>query len=103
MSEKNFAQGEIVIIGRSPDCDFNVGDDSKVSRLHLALVAVCGKVSLRDLNSTNGTFVNGRRETRCVLEPGDRLTIGLAAEIVWSVNAETSMLVLSLKQSQSDN
>jgi len=102
MSKKNFAQGEIVTIGRSAECECIVGDDARVSRLHLALVAVGGMVSVRDLNSTNGTFLNGRRMTRCVLQPGDRLTIGIATEIVWSVNAETSMLVLSLKPSVTD-
>lgn len=102
MSKKNFAQGEIVTIGRSAECECIVGDDAKVSRLHLVLVAVGGKVSVRDLNSTNGTFVNGRRTRRCVLQPGDRLTIGLATEIVWSVNAETSMLALSLSHSLTD-
>lgn len=100
MSEKHFSQGEIVTIGRALDCDCIV-DDTRVSRLHLILVAVCGQVSIRDLSSTNGTFVNGKRESRLVLKVGDRLTIG-ATEIVWSVASETSTVTLSVKKTETD-
>ncbi len=101
MSEKNFSQGEIVTIGRALDCDCIVDDDTRVSRLHLVLVAVGGQVSIRDLNSKNGTFVNGKPKSRCVLQTGDRLTIG-TTEIVWSVAAETSTLTLSVKKTETD-
>jgi len=49
-----------------------------VSRLHAHLtVQPSGKVVLRDLNSANGTFVNGKRLTRPVaLKPGDQIDVG---------------------------
>lgn len=47
-------------VGRSRDCDFVV-DSFEISRLHAQLTSDHLNVILEDLNSTNGTFVNGRR------------------------------------------
>jgi pSer/pThr/pTyr-binding forkhead associated (FHA) protein len=47
-----------------------------VSRLHCQLSAAAGTLQVRDLGSTNGTFVNGKRITSCELQEGDRLGVG---------------------------
>ena len=47
-----------------------------VSRNHCELVERDGRVVLRDLGSTNGTFVADQRITEVVLDPGGRFTIG---------------------------
>lgn len=64
-------------IGRGQDNNIVV-NDGNVSRVHLQMVQDDnGNISVVDLDSTNGTFVNGSRitgETR--LEPGDELRIG---------------------------
>ncbi|MCE5245786.1 MAG: FHA domain-containing protein [Candidatus Polarisedimenticolia bacterium] len=51
--------------------------DPRVSRRHASLEVygtVC--VLVKDLGSTNGTFVNGRRITACELQDGDEITVG---------------------------
>jgi ABC-type multidrug transport system ATPase subunit/pSer/pThr/pTyr-binding forkhead associated (FHA) protein len=49
----------------------------QVSRCHARIILQGGKATLIDLNSANGTFVNGQRiKTRTVLQPGDQLDIG---------------------------
>jgi predicted component of type VI protein secretion system len=51
--------------------------DPEVSRRHARLVYQNGLYALEDLNSTNGTFVNGRRLVgRYVLQPGDVINLG---------------------------
>ena len=50
----------IKIIGRDPKCDYVISDPKKrVSRQHMAVSSLNGAIYLEDLNSTNGTFVNG--------------------------------------------
>lgn len=63
-------------IGRSSANDYKV-DSSVVSGQHAVLISEGGKVTLKDLNSTNGTFVNGQRiaGTR-ELHPGDSVQLG---------------------------
>jgi pSer/pThr/pTyr-binding forkhead associated (FHA) protein len=66
--------GETKTIGRAVRADF-ILDAPLVSRLHCRLTAGDG-LEVTDLDSTNGTYVNGERVTRATLKPGDRLTIG---------------------------
>jgi pSer/pThr/pTyr-binding forkhead associated (FHA) protein len=64
-----------LLLGRHGDCDV-VLQHMSVSRRHARLSFRDGRWVLRDLDSTNGTRVNGRRVGRCRLEPGDRLRLG---------------------------
>lgn len=65
-----------VIVGRSPDCDIFL-DDITVSRHHARITSADGRVTLTDLDSLNGTYVNRRRiEERESLRHGDELQIG---------------------------
>lgn len=67
--------GEMVL-GRHPKADLPL-DEEGVSRKHAALrVAADGSVIIRDLGSTNGTFVNGERVYELVLKDGDKIQIG---------------------------
>jgi ABC-type multidrug transport system ATPase subunit/ABC-type multidrug transport system permease subunit len=59
-------------IGRHPDCDL-VLDSPLVSRFHAELEVGSEGALLRDLNSANGTFVDGRRVAEQRLQPGDGL------------------------------
>ncbi len=63
------------IIGRHTDCKIRIPDAS-VSRQHCELSIKEGKVVLRDLGSSNGTYVNRRRISQTELAPGDLLAIG---------------------------
>jgi hypothetical protein len=67
------------LVGRAREADILV-DDVGVSRRHVRLnVDVRGRVDLLDLDSTNGTFVNGERVTSESLRVGDRIRVGLEA------------------------
>ena len=65
--------GSVRTIGRSTGADFIV-DAALVSRVHCRLTALPdGELEVRDLESTNGTYVNGERVERARLTPGDRM------------------------------
>jgi pSer/pThr/pTyr-binding forkhead associated (FHA) protein len=67
--------GSVKTIGRSTGAEFKL-DAPLVSRLHCQLSATDKALQVKDLDSTNGTFVNARRITFAKLQPGDRLTVG---------------------------
>ena len=67
--------GNIKTMGRSAGADFMV-DAALVSRLHCRLTAGATELQVMDLESTNGTFVNGERVTQASLKAGDRLGVG---------------------------
>ena len=76
--EKTFRllPGSIRTVGRATGADFIV-DAPLVSRVHCRLtVAPDGALEVRDLESTNGTFVNGERIEKARLKSGDRLGVG---------------------------
>lgn len=66
---------ERVTIGRQPDNDI-VLDDKAVSGHHAAIVTVLEDSFLEDLDSTNGTQINGRTAKRHALTDGDVITLG---------------------------
>jgi hypothetical protein len=64
-----------VVLGRHRSCDVVFSDDA-VSRRHARIFFRDGSWILQDLESTNGTRVNGVRVGRCRLRPGDRVHLG---------------------------
>ena len=62
-------------MGRATVADLVV-DAPFLSRVHCRITASADALVVEDLESTNGTFVNGRRVERAVLGDGDRLTLG---------------------------
>ena len=76
--ERNFRilPGAVRTVGRATGADFIV-DAALVSRVHCRLTALPdGELEVRDLESTNGTFVNGHRVDSARLSDGDRLQVG---------------------------
>jgi pSer/pThr/pTyr-binding forkhead associated (FHA) protein len=76
--EKTFRvlSGGVRTLGRATGADFIV-DAALVSRVHCRLSTLPdGGLEVRDLESTNGTFVNGTRVDSARLASGDRLQIG---------------------------
>ena len=71
------------LVGREQDCQLRPSSES-VSRHHCVFTLDDFSVRVRDLGSTNGTFVNGQRvQGQAILQPGDRILIGkLEFEIV---------------------
>ena len=78
LPEKTFRimPGSVRTLGRATGADFIV-DAALVSRVHCRFTAtVDGSLEVRDLDSTNGTFVNGARTEIARLEPGDKVQVG---------------------------
>jgi pSer/pThr/pTyr-binding forkhead associated (FHA) protein len=70
------APGRARTLGRATGADFIV-DAALVSRVHCRLTALpSGELEVKDLESTNGTFVNGQRVEEARLSSGDRLKVG---------------------------
>lgn len=67
--------GPSAVIGRSLDADFTI-DDVAVSRRHAQVEHGPDGFAIRDLDSTNGVFVNGIRILRQPLRDGDRIQVG---------------------------
>jgi pSer/pThr/pTyr-binding forkhead associated (FHA) protein len=62
-------------LGREQECDITL-DHPMVSRVHAEISFIPPVISIRDMNSTNGTYLNGKRITSANLKFGDRLMIG---------------------------
>jgi pSer/pThr/pTyr-binding forkhead associated (FHA) protein len=78
--------GGVKTVGRAARADFIV-DAALVSRLHCRLEADDDRLNVIDLDSTNGTWVNGRRVDRARLSDGDRLRVG---RIELTINQQAS-------------
>ena len=81
-----FEQHETFMIGRSEDSHFCLPQDRYFSRHHCILEIAPPQCFMRDLGSTNGTFVNGIRVETCYLKSGDRIQGG---ETVLEVEVST--------------
>jgi len=64
-----------VVIGRSKECEIKLSDPN-TSRRHAEVRQEGAAYWLVDLDSTNGSAVNGRRTARAKLESGDTITLG---------------------------
>jgi len=64
-----------IVIGRSGELDMVLVEDM-VSRKHAKINTSAGKITIEDLGSTNGTFVNGEKIRHARLKEGDRILIG---------------------------
>ena len=72
----SFDQHDTYMIGRSEDAHFCLPQDRFFSRHHCILEIAPPRAFLRDLGSTNGTFVNGIRVETAHLKSGDRIQGG---------------------------
>src|SRR5206468_6935618 len=64
-----------IVVGRSSDLDMVLVEDM-VSRRHARIACNGTQITIEDLGSTNGTFVNGEKIKRATLKEGDRILIG---------------------------
>ncbi len=69
-------RGEVTRVGRGTDNDIVVDEAATVSAHHLEIRKEEGAYKICDLNSTNGTFVNGNRITEASLEADASIQIG---------------------------
>ena len=100
-----FAAHDTFFLGRHPDCQMHLPDDTCVSRHHFILEACPPQACVRDLGSRNGTYVNGRKVggrkegespeegarrayPEVTLKHGDRIQVGDTALEVHVTQAE---------------
>ena len=62
-------------IGRDPECEIFI-DDEAISKKHSVFEIVGNQVIIKDLNSSNGTFVNGKKIPKAVLKNDDDISFG---------------------------
>lgn len=74
----------VMVIGRKTDCQIRIAS-SDVSRHHCEVSQSGGRLNIRDLGSSNGTFVNKRRVQQSELAAGDLIAI---ADMVLVVKLE---------------
>ena len=77
-----------VVVGRNPARAGVLLDHPEASREHFRLTARDGVLSIVDLHSTNGTFVNGTEigsDAVTVLSPGDEIRVGAAIRLTLSI------------------
>ena len=85
----------VTSLGRHDDCVIRI-KSSQVSRRHCELFEVGGQLMLRDLGSSNGTYVNGKRVTgEQPVKHGDELTVGAVTFRVAKIGQPASALPAS--------
>ena len=72
---KHLIGDEPFVIGRLQGCDLVLGD-TNVSRRHVSVTRVGDRFVATDLQSTNGTLLNGKKITEVALSNNDELTVG---------------------------
>ena len=68
--------GQVLQVGRTEWADLAIGSDGQMSSLHFALELNQGACSIRDIGSSNGTWVNGEQIQEAVLRNGDEIRAG---------------------------
>jgi serine/threonine-protein kinase len=77
-----FDRHDTFIVGRSPYVHCAMPEDNALSRDHFLIEVHPPRCELRDLGSTNGTFVNDQKVDRVRLQAGDRISAGQSVFLV---------------------
>ncbi len=89
--ESEFALASFPItLGRGEDADIRI-NDRWASRVNCEINQVDGELVVRDLQSSNGTLVNGEHISECRLQRGDKITIGMSTFILEYDGPETKL------------
>jgi pSer/pThr/pTyr-binding forkhead associated (FHA) protein len=70
-----------IVIGRHPDCYIRI-PTSEVSRQHCEVVNENDELKIRDLGSSNGTYVNRKKVSETTLKAGDLISVGSCVFVV---------------------
>lgn len=68
--------GGTIRLGSARDCEIAISGDTYISSRHAEIDVSQGIPRVRDLQSTNGTFLNGKKIREADLADGDRLRVG---------------------------
>ena len=75
------SQGDVKTIGRAPECDIRLPDQG-VSRRHCTVENLGAVLRVVDLESANGSYINGELSTKKRAHAGDIITFGEAASFL---------------------
>lgn len=87
--------GRVTVLGRATGNDYTVSDPT-ISRRHAELEALEAGLKIKDLGSSNGTFINGSRITEQLATTKDTVTFGKVTFAVQAMSAAPSMPAPSL-------
>lgn len=91
-------RGTSNVIGRGEDCQVII-DDRQASRHHVRIIRTEHGYVLEDMNSKNGTFLNGESLTSsALLTDGDEIGVAFAAKLAFVDAGETAPLVFDIEQ-----
>lgn len=91
-------QGGVNVLGRDPSADIQI-DDTTVSRKHAAITVGENSVTIEDLASKNGTFIDGvRLEGRTSLRDGQTFVLGDASIIFRRSGSGSTVTISRLKK-----
>jgi hypothetical protein len=89
-----YVEGPVLLMGRDETCDLVI-DDRQVSRYHASISIEQDRHVLRDLDSKNGTFVNGRQiEEPYTLQDGDEIQIAYCCKLTFVGADATAPVIL---------
>jgi hypothetical protein len=89
-----YVEGPVLLMGRDETCDLVI-DDRQVSRYHASISIEQDRHVLRDLDSKNGTFVNGRQiEGPHTLQDGDEIQIAYCCKLTFVGADATAPVIL---------
>lgn len=92
--KRYFIDQPVLLLGRDPHCDVLIAE-RQVSRRHASIVLDGERYVLQDLNSKNGTFVNGQElEGAHVLQDGDEIQIALCCKLAFVAAEATAPVIL---------
>ncbi len=73
---------QTMIFGRTSKADCYFPDDDELSDIHFRVICFDDRCEVEDLQSSTGTWLNGRRANRSSLQPGDNLLAGATEFVV---------------------
>jgi hypothetical protein len=88
-----------IIVGRSSELDMVLVEDM-VSRKHAKITTDDSVVTIQDLGSTNGTFVNGEKVRKAELKDGDRILIGTSIIKMVYVEGDATNNALNVSETE---
>jgi pSer/pThr/pTyr-binding forkhead associated (FHA) protein len=99
LSNRVFAIKTVSVIGRSSECDISLAA-SHLSRRHAKMFVKDGQLYIKDLDSSNGTFLNGKRITEAKVKRGDELRFdALCFGVIGPANDMDKTSVRSVRKS----
>ena len=85
LSGQRFPLTAHTVLGRDTSCDITIAG-THLSRQHAELVISQNNLLVRDLNSSNGTYVNDQQITESQLKPGDKIRFDVLEFIIHGPN-----------------